>query len=560
MGKYSLILVASLVLFSGCGGGGSESKPSSLANSSVNNNSDVERKLREDFGFAGASNITKMDTNIVAFTYFKDGNKHFAIFDLQQGKKLSEQKDFTGDVVSSSTHNTVTFQNNTKVAVDTTDYTKKPVIVTQPTYTQQKSPQQYIREYYENDGSDWTIMESFTYSSDNHSDAAVVVSNAHAWDFYIYDIPSSGNPYVDYTITPPSSQDEWTNIYNVQRIGGGKITFTGVSKGAGRKNYTYYYLDHYYENTSDSMNHNDTRSPQEIITQKVEADQLHSVEYFVYTPQRGGAAVVISTPGGRGLYFYDLDDENYNTRYEIYGSDDDDVFTNVSMLGGSLLEYTYYNKYQPSSPMTVRYDFIDQHIVSNSSSDNNDNSGSKTGTVKAGDNKYISINDTVYLEAYDIRGLASGLSYRWTDSNGNILSTSQGFTYRGTSTGQHRLHLTVTDRNGNYATDYVEVNITGTGSSSSSSSLVEQFKNDINNFKWSYVSHDVSPQGHGAIVLAYSDDGGYHIYLYGISGDGTVNREALLVDENSYISNLQMLSGGRFSYQVRGRTITKSYL
>ncbi len=27
MGKYSLILVASLVLFSGCGGGGSDEKP-----------------------------------------------------------------------------------------------------------------------------------------------------------------------------------------------------------------------------------------------------------------------------------------------------------------------------------------------------------------------------------------------------------------------------------------------------------------------------------------------------------------------------------------------------
>ncbi len=93
----------------------------------------------------------------------------------------------------------------------------------------------------------------------------------------------------------------------------------------------------------------------------------------------------------------------------------------------------------------------------------------------------------------------------------------------------------------------------------STPNLVDQFKNDIDNFKWFYVTHAVSPQGHGAVVLAQSDDGGSVIYLYGIS-DGIATREKRLVDEYGSISDLRMLSGGRFSYKIHGRTVVASYL
>jgi hypothetical protein len=47
-----------------------------------------------------------------------------------------------------------------------------------------------------------------------------------------------------------------------------------------------------------------------------------------------------------------------------------------------------------------------------SSSDANNNGGSKIGTVKAGDNRQVALYETVYLNAYDVRGLSNGLSYQ----------------------------------------------------------------------------------------------------------------------------------------------------
>jgi hypothetical protein len=121
----------------------------------------------------------------------------------------------------------------------------------------------------------------------------------------------------------------------------------------------------------------------------------------------------------------------------------------------------------------------------------------------------------------------------------------------------------VTDKNGNYAKDYVYVTVTENSSGNSynsGSSLTEQFKNDINNFEWYYVSHAVSPQGHGAVVLANSDAGHSIIYLYGISEDGTVTREKKVAETYGTITNLQIHSGGEFSYTYQNNYYRKSYL
>ncbi len=321
--------------------------PSLSENSLQSDSTDLTtQKLREHYGFAGASNVTMIEKDIVVFTYFKDGDKHFAIFNLAEAKKLSDQANFTGDTLNSSNKGTITFTNNTKVSVDTNNYSKKPVITTQPTQNQQISPELYIRSYYENDGSDWTVIESFTYSSDNHSDAAVVVSNAHEWNFYLYEIPQNANPYISYSINPPQSGDEWTKISNVRKIGGGKITFTGQSKAAGTKNYTYHYLNRYYVGTNNTNTNNNTLSNQDKINQQLPSGQY--VETIIYTAQRQGGAVLVKDEGGASiLYFYGFDSANpvreksiYDTRYQDDGGE---RISDIRMLGNGRLSFRVSN-------------------------------------------------------------------------------------------------------------------------------------------------------------------------------------------------------------------------
>ncbi len=113
-----------------------------------------------------------------------------------------------------------------------------------------QSGEDRIRAEFLNDGNDFTNVEDFAYSSDNHSDAAVAVTYPHSVRLFLYDIPQNGAPRRVFTVNPPSSGDEWTNISNLQRIGNGQITFTGNSKADGTRNYTYDYLRHYYVNNN----------------------------------------------------------------------------------------------------------------------------------------------------------------------------------------------------------------------------------------------------------------------------------------------------------------------
>jgi len=93
------------------------------------------------------------------------------------------------------------------------------------------------------------------------------------------------------------------------------------------------------------------------------------------------------------------------------------------------------------------------------------------------------------------------------------------------------------------------------------SSIGEQIKNDIeSDYGAIYEGYAISPQGNGAIALAFNDMSyTYELYLYGISNN-IATREKFLTSERSSISNLRVLSGGRYSYEVNGHTVTKSYL
>jgi hypothetical protein len=123
------MLVASLMLFSGCGGGGNDTPLDTTSN--TQNSSAIEQSLR-NAGYRNVSDIVELGTNTIAFTYFNNDNKHFVIYNNKEGKILSDIPQFTGSTVTSSTSSSVTFDNNTKISINTNDYTQKPVVTTQP--------------------------------------------------------------------------------------------------------------------------------------------------------------------------------------------------------------------------------------------------------------------------------------------------------------------------------------------------------------------------------------------------------------------------------------------
>jgi hypothetical protein len=451
MYKYSVILAVSLMLFSGCGGG----ETSNSLNNNPNNdllavtnsaNQSISRTLQER-GYFGADNVTLIGNSTkYAFTYYKDGKKHFAIYDQQIHQVISDNlTNITGSVIVNTTNNSIIFDDHSTINVD--NY-KKPVIVSKPAegekYT--KSPEQIIKERL------GSRFQSFSYTK-NHEGAFVYAQkDDYHYALYLYGLENPSNPIEEKILR---EYDFHYHFHGLVPLDGGRV----------------------------ELIEQDGSSPKF----KVIYDYLH--DKVIYN----------------GLN--DLSSNNGNTQTDTYGEE--------------------------------------------------------VGSVKAGDNQQISLYNSVYLEANDVRGLAGNLTYQWRDEYGNLLSTNQGFLYEGTSVGEHKLWLTVTDYNNNYAKDYVYVTVTdnsSTNSNNSVGSLTEQFKNDINNFEWYYVSHAVSPQGYGAVVLAHSDAGHSIIYLYGISENGTVQREKVLANTYGTITNLQIHNGGEFSYTYQGNNHRQSYL
>jgi len=351
MMKYSITLLTSIMLFSGCGGGGTTNNSPQDSLSSLSTQNDI-RSITQNLrnaGYTNASDVVAIDTNTIAFTYYQQDNKHFVVYNKNNGQVLSDIASFKGDVVTSNTSQQITFDNGTTVNVQ------------------------------------------------NHTKAKVESTQTYA--------------------------------------------------------------------TSSTQ-----KTPKEIIN-----TQLSNGEYvrqFVYTPQRQGAAVLLQKPGNvMALYMYGLENKaNPKREFVIYTPQEDgERIENIQMIGNGQVKFTSrYNNYT----YIITYNYLQHYTVSQN-------------------------------------------EIRPDGSTNNQQNTS--------------------------------------------TSLIEQFKNDINNFEWSYSSHVLSPQGNGAIVLAMSDGGIFNIYRYGISNN-KATKEALLISENTNITNLKMTGNGKFSYQIRGNTIVYDYI
>ncbi len=196
---------------------------------------------------------------------------------------------------------------------------------------QKTSPKEAIRAQIDTDR---RKMRDFIYTSDNHSDAAVVidyVGGDGAIGLVLYDIPKDGGaPYKVYDVEAPGYNAEWTKITNLKRIGGGKFTFTGTSRDANgyhTRNYTYYYLDHYYANYDDASSHssyndsddedrsyNHSMSTEESIRSQISQhlpgyelsswDKTHAGQGFLAVARNGHSPVLVvfDNRDGRPVY------------------------------------------------------------------------------------------------------------------------------------------------------------------------------------------------------------------------------------------------------------------
>ncbi len=136
---------------------------------------------------------------------------------------------------------------------------------------------------------EYRTIKDFIYTSDNHSDAAVVISRVGgnaSLDFLLYDIPTYGAPYKVYDVFPPEGYDEeWVSFKNLKRIGGGKITFTATSRGENgyqTRDFTYYYLQHRYEGSYSNVNYNTNLSMEQLIRQKMDNDGGYVRDYVEF--------------------------------------------------------------------------------------------------------------------------------------------------------------------------------------------------------------------------------------------------------------------------------------
>ncbi len=244
------------------------------------------------------------------------------------------------------------------------------------------SPKEAIRAQIDTDR---RTMRDFIYTSDNHSDAAVVidyVGGDGAIGLELYDIPKDGRaPYKVYDVEAPGHNAEWTEITNLKRIGGGKFTFTGRSRDANgyhTRNYTYYYLEHRYaDNYTDS---DQSLSPKERIRTQIENMDNRMFDFIYTSDNHSDAAVVIGHLGANGskyLVLYDIPrdgGEPYKV-YDVYPPEGTGAewieITNLKRIGGG--KFTFTGRSRDESGYHTRnytYHYLDHYYTNYNNSSN----------------------------------------------------------------------------------------------------------------------------------------------------------------------------------------------
>ncbi len=83
--------------------------------------------------------------------------------------------------------------------------------------------------------------------------------------------------------------------------------------------------------------------------------------------------------------------------------------------------------------------------------------------VSAGIDRTTQVNQTITMVGSGVDTTGGVIFYQWQD-DGVVISTSSSFLYTPTTVGQHLLTLTITDTNGNFASDVTTVDVTPSSS------------------------------------------------------------------------------------------------
>jgi len=359
MSRYVVILVAVFIFFTGCDDG------SGVQDASQKNLSEIEQKLINS-GFEDASDIVELEDDTIAFTYDNNGNKNFTIYDNENGTVLAYITSFLGDSLTTQTitDNTITYVNGMTVTV--MDY-KNPQVQTSSEAA--KSLQIMMERFGE-------TLQSFTYSRDK-SGAFVVTRDSSGTKLSYYGLKDPQNPTFEYNIVNKTGQQLF--IKNIKTLGSGRISYEIIDHAA-EKPYNQYhtivynYLNKYQISDIVSSSENTSLTSRDIIQNQITEDgEFALVELFAFSPKKYGAIVVISTSTGRSIYLYGLDDPKNPVReYMIFESAENEVVTNITMLGGGQFQYAYYNKATlPRQYVEVVYNYVSKYEVSSTANTNN---------------------------------------------------------------------------------------------------------------------------------------------------------------------------------------------
>jgi len=122
-------------------------------------------------------------------------------------------------------------------------------------------------------------------------------------------------------------------------------------------------------------------NPKDIIQNRI--GHNYSVDKFVYTPQKQGAIVLISSRYGWRIYRYGLENpKNPKREAEIASSDNDDIVTSIEVFKNGLMRYKYITKGFGNKVNVVDYNYIDMRPVHKDQSNENSNSHTQVASLK----------------------------------------------------------------------------------------------------------------------------------------------------------------------------------
>ena len=358
--KQILALVAVFIFFVACSDG--ENDTNSTTKTAIEK-TPTEKNLI-NAGFEDASDVVELAENTIAFTYDNNGNKNFTIYDNENHTVLAYVTSFLGDslVAKEITDNTIVYTNGMTVTI--VDYENPRIQLAATTLSLQIMTERLGE-----------TLQSFTYTP-NKDGAFVVTRDSSGTKLSYYDLQEPQNPTFKYHIVNQSAKQVF--IKNIRALENGRVSYEIIDYALPVPYNQYHtiiynYLNHYKVSDILSSSENSSLTSRDIIQNQItKSGEIGLVEHFVFSRSKYGAIVVVSRKKGKSIYLYGMENpQNPVREYTIFDSTENQVITNITMLGGGMFQYTYYNKDAlPRQYINVVYNYITKHEVSSSANIN----------------------------------------------------------------------------------------------------------------------------------------------------------------------------------------------